>query len=56
MDFLWAWAVVAVYGFGMMHLGRWYFARRAEDRERKALRRAAQHWGQARTFRDAGLR
>lgn len=56
MDLLLDWAVLIVYGFCMMHFGRWYFARRAAERERQALRRAAQRWGQAGTFRDAGVR
>ncbi|MCU0226464.1 MAG: hypothetical protein MUF01_02390 [Bryobacterales bacterium] len=48
---LWDFGVLLVYGFAMMHLGRWYFARRAAERERRALQRAAQRWGQAQGVR-----
>lgn len=47
VDFWWEWALLALYGFAAVQLGRTWQARRANKLERRALQKAAQTWGRA---------
>jgi hypothetical protein len=46
-EMLWEWALLALYGFAAVQLGRAWQARRAQKMERRALQKAAQTWGRA---------